>query len=501
MRFKQYALFSLILLAFNPIFGQQSTPTRFCGYAGGKSPWLEWYQQHRDEIAQERGTDTAWLYVPMTLHLVGTDNGTGYYKLEQALRDICEMNEHYEAAHIRYYLLPGDAVRYHANSAWYDHQFYPGGDEMINENHLPGRMNAFVVSNPSDACGYYWQDAIVIGANCTGVGNITWPHEAGHFFSLPHTFNGWEDTSWDFSKPAPLEINGHAVEKTDSSNCSYAGDGFCDTPPDYLSYRWTCDGNKQSPVIQRDPNGVEFRSDATLFMGYPWDGCASGFSAEQIEAMRENLYSEHSDYLQITEPLAEIDDDEIVELISPIDSQNVQFNNVTLSWNPVPGATIYVVEVGLAPALSPRFYNQAFFNTTSVTITSGLPNNRILRWRVRAYSEWDICQPNSNAQVGIFKTKNLSATNELQQVVIAELAPNPVAVGLPALFTITSDDAMDAALNVTDASGRLCQTQHLRLLPGENRFEIPTEGLSAGLYVVTLQNEKGAIVKRLAVSQ
>jgi hypothetical protein len=499
MRFKRYAFFALILLISNALFGQQPASNRLCGYTG-KSPWLDWYQQHRDEIAQERGIDTAWLYVPVTVHLVGNDNGTGYYKFEQALRAVCEMNEQFVPARIRFYLMPGDGVRYHNNSGWNTHQFYPGGDEMINENRLPNRLNAFVVADPSGSCGYSWQDAIVIGTNCSGPGNLTWSHEAGHHFSLPHTFSGWEDASWDFSKPAPLEVNGHPVEKIDSSNCSFAGDGFCDTPPDYLSYRWACDENKQSPLVQHDPDGVPFRSDATLFMGYPLDACASRFSPEQIEAMRSNLYTEHLDYLQITDPLAEIDDDVAVELISPIDSQLVQFNNLTLHWNAVPGATYYVVEIGLAPGLSPKFYNQTYYNATSVTITSGIPNNRTLRWRVRAFSEWDVCQPYDNAQTGIFKTKNLSATNELEEVVIAELSPNPVMAGLPALFTITSDEAMDAALNVVDASGRLCQTQQLRLFPGENRLEIPTGSLSAGLYVVTLQNEKGAIVKRLAVA-
>jgi hypothetical protein len=437
----------------------------------------------------------------MTVHLVGNDNGTGYYKFEQALRAVCEMNEQFAEARIRFYLVPEDGVRYHNNSGWNAHQFYPGGDEMINENRLPNRLNAFVVADPAGNCGYSWQDAIVLGTGCSGPGNSTWAHEAGHHLSLPHPFLGWEDFSWNFNNPAPTEINGHYVEKTDTSNCYWAGDGFCDTRPDYLSYRWNCDENKQSITPQKDPDGVQFRSDATLIMGYALDECASRFSPEQIEAMRENLYTEHSDYLQITTPLAEIADDAVVELISPVDSQVVQFNNITLHWNLVPGATYYVVEIGLAPGLSPKFYNQTFYNTTSVTITGGLPNNRTLRWRVRAFSEWDVCQPNANAQTGIFKTKNLSATNELEEVAIAELAPNPVSAGLPVLFTVTSDETMEAALHVTDASGRLCQMQHLRLSPGENRLEIPTDGLSAGLYVVTLQNEKGAIVKRLAVAQ
>ena len=499
MQTKLYAFVFLLFSFLNTAFAQQPVSDKWCGYTG-KSPWLQWYQQHRDQLAQERGTDTAWLYVPMTLHIVGTNIGSGYYKLEQALRNICEMNGHFEEARIRFYLKPDDPVRYHNNSDWYTHQYYPGGDEMINENYQYDRLNAFVVADPSGACGYWWQDVIVLGTNCSGPGNLTWAHEAGHQLSLPHTFSGWEYFSWNYNNPAPEEIDGHEVEKMDGSNCLWAGDGFCDTRPDYLNYRWGCDANKQSSTIQRDPDGIEFRSDATLFMAYPSDECASRFSPEQIEAMRANLYTEHEAYILQTPPFAEIDDNAVVELVSPIDSQAVQFNNATLKWNPVPNATIYTVEVGLAPNLSPKFYSQTLFNTTSVTITSGIPNNRALKWRVRAYNEWDVCS-NPNAAAGTFITKNLSATNELERSILAELSPNPVIAGLPAYLTVNSDEAMDATLNVTDAAGRLCQSQNFRLNIGENRIEIPTGQLSAGIYTLALRNEKGTLLKRLAVTE
>jgi hypothetical protein len=41
----------------------------------------------------------------------------------------------------------------------------------------------------------------------------------------------------------------------------------------------------------------------------------------------------------------------------------------------------------------------------------------------------------------------------------------------------------------------------VQLSVGDNRLEIPTDRLSAGFYLVTLQNEKGAIVKRLIVTE
>lgn len=500
MQIKLYTFVFLLFSCLNSAFAQQPVSNQWCGYTG-KSPWLEWYQQNRDQLAQERGNDTAWLYVPMTLHIVGTNIGTGYFKIEQALRNICEMNGQFEEARIRFYLRPDDPVRYLNNSEWYTHQFYPGGDEMINENYLFDRLNAFVVADPSGACGYSWQDVIVLGTGCSGTGNYVWAHEAGHHLSLPHTFSGWEGFNWNYNNPAPEEIDGHQVEKMDGSNCLWSGDGFCDTPPDYLNYRWGCDINQQSPTIQRDPDGVEFRSDGTFFMAYPSDECASRFSAEQIEAMRANLYTQHEVYIQQTPPFTEIDDSVMVELVSPLDSQAVQYNNATLTWKPVPNASIYTIEVGLAPNLVPRFYSKTVFNATSVTITGSIPNNRALKWRVRAYNEWDVCNPNGAVQTGTFTTTNLSSTNDLDRAILAELSPNPVIAGMPAYLTVTSDETMSATLNVTDAAGRLCHTESLRLVTGENRIEIATGQLSTGIYMLTLRNEKGSLMKRLAVTE
>lgn len=503
MSFKRIFLAAFLLAATLSLHAQHA-PDNWCGYTG-KSPWLVWYQAHRDELSSTRDLDTNWLYVPVTVQIVGKDNGTGYFQANSAIRAICDMNDRYQEAHIRFYLKPGDPFRYLNNSAWYEHD-WDGGAELIQTNRIPGRLNAFVVSDPAGNCGYSWQDAIVLGKGCSGAGNTTWSHEAGHHLSLPHPFFGWEGFDWNYNEPAPEETNGHEVEKVDGSNCDFAGDGFCDTPPDYLNYRWNCNDEKLSTTQQTDPNGAVFHSDASIIMGYALDACASRFSTEQIAAMRANLQDEHSQYLQITEPLTEIPDDAVVTLSSPVDTQLVQYNNINLSWNPMPGATLYTVEIGLFSSFIPVLYTQTVYSTAtagllSVAVTKTMPNNRVLYWRVHPYNEWDVCQPLDTFIMGVFKTQNLSATNDLEKALAAELSPNPVASGLPATLSIDSDQSMDALMFVTDMAGKKCLDKYIRISAGENEIEIPTGGLSAGAYIVTLQNEKGLVVKRLAVTQ
>jgi len=493
MRFRNLAALAILLLSTQFIFGQDP-----CGYRG-KSSWLTWYQANRQQLVQSRGSDTSWLYVPVTLHIVGPSNAITL-DAGPAVRAICNMNEQYADAHIRFFLMPGDPIRYLFNSEWNDHDFN-GGADLITSNNLPGRMNAYLVANPAGNCGYSWLDAIVMGRGCSGPDNTTWAHEAGHHFSLPHPFVGWEGYTWDYSKPAPLQIGGIQVEKTDGSNCGQASDGFCDTKPDYLHYRWSCTDAKESTTIQIDPNGVQFRSDATLFMGYAMDACGSRFTPEQIEAMRFNIQTEHADYLN-TEPVqANLPVGKPVRLLSPVDTTLVQFDNVTLEWEPLENATIYVVEVSFLQNFGATLFTKTVINDHKVAVNKALLNNRLIYWRVRAYNEWDICQPAQPVQKGVFKTQNLLASNDLERTLSSELSPNPVMSGASALLTLSTEEYMDALLTVTDAAGRQSFRQILRISPGENQLEIPTEALSAGLYVVMLQNEKGVILKRLAVGE
>lgn len=500
MPFIKHTFLLLALLSGFFASAQQSTDN-FCGYTGS-SEWLDWYQRNNGLFqSTDGGADTSWLYVPVTVHIIGTNTGTGYFHIDQAIRAVCEMNSQFAPAFVRFYLMPGDAVRYHNNSTWYSHD-WDGGSDMINSV-IPGirnRINAFVVSDPAGNCGYSWQDAIVLKKSCSNSGNATWAHEAGHHLSLPHPFSGWEGFSWNYADAAPLKVNGRDVEKTDGSNCYNGGDRFCDTEPDYLHDRWNCTNNGRSYTLQHDPDNVAFRSDATLIMGYASDVCSSRFTEEQIAAIRANLRTQHSNYLQISSPLTEIDDDAQVQLVSPVDTtETVQYNHIELKWLPVPNAKYYTVEVSKSPTFSSKFYYETVENATSVTITKGIPNNWNLYWRVRAYNEWDICQPYDRAQLGVFRTQNLSATNDLERTAIIQLAPNPVFAGVPALLNIESDEAMNLYISLVDAAGRICYRENFRLSTGPNQYELPTAELNAGIYTVILQNEKGVTLKRLAV--
>ncbi|MFN0014263.1 MAG: T9SS type A sorting domain-containing protein, partial [Saprospiraceae bacterium] len=82
---------------------------------------------------------------------------------------------------------------------------------------------------------------------------------------------------------------------------------------------------------------------------------------------------------------------------------------------------------------------------------------------------------------------------------VITLTTNLVVSGAPAQLRIETQETMDLAVTVCDAAGRVLNQTRYRLYTGANQFEVPTDDLSAGIYTVLLQNEKGATVKRLVV--
>lgn len=482
-----------------PVSAQINQPEPHpCG-THGMSPWLRWYHEHKHEMP-EFSADTNWLYVPVTVHVVGDNNGNGLFSDADVFRNMCDLNYHFAQARIRFYLVPEQMIMYHASDYWYEHDF-EGGADMVANTFIPGRLNAYIVEDPAGNCGYSGFDAIVLSKNCSAINYTTWPHEAGHHFSLPHTFFGWEGETWDYSLPAPSDWNGWEVERTDGSNCQFSADGFCDTPPDYLNFRWNCNSQQQSSEVQTDPDGVTFTSDGSLLMSYSDQICRRRFSPDQITAMRQNLYAEHSDYLVNSVEKEPIDDNAQVQCIAPVDSAIQQYNNATFTWAPVENATFYRLEVGNTPNFTISFVNRFVFDTTSVTITSGLPNNRTLYWRVRPYSQWDLCRTANVLPVSVFKTRNVSAVGEVQQVTDFRILPNPALGGQAVQLNLEISESMDGQLRISDIAGKTRWEQALQLVAGEHTLTVEPGHLVSGHYLVQIHTKWGVITRSLIVAE
>ena len=106
--------------------------TQYCGtlQAEEDMQWLRNHQQNYVPNEDNRGGTT--YYIPVKVHVVGSDEGTGYYNLSYMYTQFCELNEHYAATGFQFYIY-GD-LDYIDNTDYYIHDWFDGEDMMDNNN-------------------------------------------------------------------------------------------------------------------------------------------------------------------------------------------------------------------------------------------------------------------------------------------------------------------------------------------------------------------------------
>lgn len=408
--------------------------------------WLQAFQL--DDEAQEAALRGGTQYVAVKAHVVGKDDKSGYYRHAHLLESICRLNAQFAATGLYFYLdLP---IAYHNNALWWD-QSFSDGFGMIIANNVPNALNVYYVGSIENGgiAGYYspGADGVVMYNSAASPGSNTLAHEFGHFFSLPHTFYGWEG-----GDPPPISQQ----ERVDGSNCNTAADGFCDTPPDYAYYRWSCPA--AGPFT--DPSGASFEVVDSFFMSYGGNGCRDRFSPQQSAAMRANLNGPHAAVEGFIEPFFPAGYDSS-RLLKPLDgSVLVPPIGQRFAWTSVQDAVGYHVTVSYTSLFS-AVAEEAIVQDTFWTALR-LPEDRKLHWKVKPIFEGNTCEPYSGA---FSFTTGLIApppTGLEEQVLAAvQVFPNPATAG--------SALRLDAPLHGiwkatwTDALGRQVLVQEQQL--------------------------------------
>jgi hypothetical protein len=514
---KKILLFTLLAIGpLSLLHAQEKNWPLPCGTPPGKSEWLKKYQQNPQ--AHSRSLDSV-IYVPLTIHILGDDNGVGYFTTSRLLDALCKLNADFEATNIVFY--QEGPVRYLDHSAWYRHNSVLIGAQMMFANNIENTINTYFVADPAGNCGYNLPYAgIAMSKSCSNANNNTWAHEIGHNLTIQHPFLGWEggvshdgSVTHNYSDPAPpfvtydytyfkdtlildtLIIDTALVEFVDGSNCHIAGDGFCDTSPDYLGFRWNCNNDAQSAQLQTDPAGVQFRSDGTLTMGYANDACQSRFTPEQIAAMRANLYEEKASYLYNQQAGLALGSNPPA-LDFPLDDEQVQFDQALLSWAPVENATHYLVQIGLTSNFSSALVTEYVTDSPELLLNT-LANNRTYYWRVRAYNNYAFCS--SPSAFRKFKTAQLTGLNTIAGLSGINLYPNPALANAPSILEFEAAHGFAGQLQIYTPAGQLLHSAPAAAQAGLNRLEVETASLPPGLYFIRLQSPAGQLAERLTV--
>ena len=276
----------LLLLGFNTTIQAQSTQYRAqCGLSAAegeaiKNRMLDNRRQRADLLAtfeRGRGNDST-VYVPIQFHIVRATDGSGGETVKDVLDNLCKLNEDYLHLNVEFYL--AGPIRYINQDLLYEGSLVNGVDDYyMGLYKVDGVVNIFIGNNIDNGSaggttlGYYTPALDVMYAIRASVNRTatTLTHELGHFFSLPHTFNGWENLQYGTvmanttgrtpsvtTAGVPVEV---IIRSGGQENCQIAGDAFCDTDPNYLFgfYGSTYNNGCDFAGTATDPNGWMFR--------------------------------------------------------------------------------------------------------------------------------------------------------------------------------------------------------------------------------------------------
>jgi hypothetical protein len=420
--------------------------------------------------------------IPLSIHIVGKDNGTGYYKLDNLFSVICELNTKY--APVGFYFYIKWPIQYINNTSYYIHDFW-SGSQMMYDNNVGSTVNVYFVDDPAGACGYFspQNDGIAIKKSCSNPGSTTLVHELGHYFGLPHTFYGWEHGA----TPA----NPEKVTRGAGANCSYTGDLFCDTDADYISDRWYC------PYVgtKTDVTGTKYHPDSSLYMSYSMDNCQSRFSNLQMAAMQNNLHNQRSYLLTGSVPfynaLA------IPGIVYPNDS--IYANNTNVKWHKVAGADYYQVKISLA---TNNLVKQEGL-TSDTTLGINFPMYSTVQYKVTVtpLSSKNLCRDKSLVHTYHYSLStpalDVTSLEETQRAI--GLYPNPASSS--ATIDLASVAQGTYAVQILNLNGQKVYEQAIKHIGGSQKVTVPLQHLSNGIYMVKVTGNNNNWTEKLVIQK
>ncbi|TNE59042.1 MAG: hypothetical protein EP344_09420 [Bacteroidetes bacterium] len=512
MNVKTFTLLIFIALAWS-VRGQEVDPDksslRPCGTAPVFDEWFKRYMASPEDFP-EGSADT--LFVGVQIHLVANNNGAGRLSTEKLLDAFCQLNTDFSDSEIQF-IFKNDWNLLN-NNDWFQHDSIVQGIQMMFTNNVPDVLNAYFVSDPAGNCGYNLPYAgVTMAHGCTGPNDHTWTHEVGHALSIQHPFLGWEGKIYNLASPTPdtltydythfhstpdtivpAPLDTALVEYLDGSNCGIAADKICDSRPDYLSYRWNCDGQGMSIELQKDPAGTTFYSDGSLYMSYANDNCQNRFTPEQTQIMRIKLQTDKAAWLSPTSPGGAITGSP--SLLSPVNGASALASGATLTWTSVPGATHYVVQASRLSSFAIREFEMMVTDTTAVL--SGLIPNLNYYWRVRPFNYGYTCTSFSANGKFVAVTVGVHAASEAGwKIYPSRLAPGQVlTMEVPETWLNTTAD-----IRLFDAAGRMLWQEQRTFQAPEEQLALPTGNWSNGVYHLICTSPSGIVRQPLMLLQ
>ncbi len=441
--------------------------------------------------------------IPVKFHIV-TDFTGARYDYNTLLTVLCELNEKFEPAGMSFYMRGG--VNVINNSNYFRHTSYNTGSQLMLEHNQVRVVNIYFVDlGPIGLCGYAYfpgsgpgstlsQGGVMMSIPCSQVGNTTLAHELGHFFALPHPFDGTSNNPKDVFAERVTRNPNETLPRL-NANCASQGDRFCDTPADYIGFRWNCNG---FTVSDSDINGDLFQPDPTLYMSYSSDFCMNRFSPQQINTMRQTLIGgTPSDpaprgYLTVFPMPAWDTIDGPVNLIEPVAGSAPQPANwVFFRWNKAEGATQYFVRIRRNNLPVTEFITT---DTVQLFTMPGLQANLTYTYTVRPFNHAYTCVGPS--QAGTFTTSAAYGASVFEDAQ-SQIKVYPTLLHPGEALHVRNEGRKARQLKLHDLQGRLVWEQMLDEHSDMHQIEMPA--LPAALYHIQFETNQGPVFHRLVI--
>lgn len=493
------------------IFITSAASGQFCGTP--QDPILERTVINKKSLIPiQRGVQK---YIPITFHLVASASGAGRVNEENVLLQVANLNAAYADQEFKFYI---DRFNYFDNDAVYNTPASAAAKTQMRLRRDNNAVNIYITNaadsgngGPGVTLAYYdpQDDWIVSRKDQIGMSSSTISHEAGHFFSLAHPFDGWDcfpftlvdytnPVSVDFTKPCESGGGSKLIELHDRSNCNTAGDKICDTPEDYnlgLLYQSGCAEN----TSVKDKNNEVIKPMVNNFMSYYTNCVSYAFTTMQKTLINTDFFSFQRTYIRTgvipnTTPVVDP-----VQYITPINGEESNgTTNILLDWEDVPGANKYIV-------IYDRFSSFTFAPVKTIVsaseflITDELLLDKPYYWKVWPYNE-------SMTDAGYSPTQNFkvgtgTAVNEIRDISDFALSPNPVIDHIPAILTLSSTKALTAQLQVTDVSGLVLSNESISIPSGMSQYWIQNADLPTGIYFVSVISSQGRLVTPMMIME
>jgi GEVED domain/Pregnancy-associated plasma protein-A len=367
----------IILSVFTSVFAQNQIES--CGNVGINPNDIELDNAilKKAKKSLRFSTTAATINIPIKLHIVRNTNGSTSFDLKGFLDSFAELNNKFKKKNIQFYLL--DNIVFIDNTDLYTYEAQNEETLLCDPNDVLNAVNMYYVNtvlffNGLYAAGYAYypspsknSNRIIMTNNSLNT-TRTLSHEMGHYLNLLHTYHN--NTS------ATLK---EKVSRTNSPNCTTAGDMLCDTPADpYGLPGATTSGCLYSGMIT-DENGDLYTPLINNTMSYYSQTCGDLFSPMQYDRIVDG-------YILRSLPTNAYKIDYVASSVAtPINlTSSIVASKVRLSFTDLANNEIgFLIERKLNPTDEFKIVGHLFENETIYT-DNDVASNTTYIYRVRA---------------------------------------------------------------------------------------------------------------------